>query len=87
MCKRVWLCNVYFVYLCPSRCRSSSRHGYPGNFGGTFVYVYDCAGERLSIILAAHLCVCARVCVRECVRARVDEYVLQSLVIGIPLSH
>ena len=62
------------VYLCPFRCRSSSRHGYLGNFGGTFVYVYlyDCVivsffclssalGCRFSVISAARLCEYARV--------------------------
>ena len=38
------MCVCVVVYLCPFRCLSSSRHGYLGDFGGTFVYVYlyDC---------------------------------------------
>ena len=38
--------------LCPFCGRSSSRHGYPGSFGGTFVYVHDCVDGRFSVISA-----------------------------------
>ena len=45
------MCMCVIVYFSPFCCRSSSRHGYHVNFGGTFVYmyVYDC--EIVSLLL------------------------------------
>ena len=45
------VCMCVIVYFCPFFRRSSSRHGYHVNFGGTFVYMYVYDFEIESLLL------------------------------------
>ena len=86
------LCISVPVSLCPFCHPSSSRHGYLIYFGGNSVYVYDCVIVSLLLLLVigfgrplSRNFGCTHVCVSA--GARVCMCVLQSLHIGIPLSH
>ena len=92
VCSCLSLCMSAPVSLCPFCHPSSSRHGYLIYFGGNFVYVYDCVIVSLLLLLVigfgrplSRNFGCTHVCVSA--GARVCMCVLQSLDIGIPLSH